>query len=131
MREESEYIYRVDETGEIRCGRFVYPTRRFYCMGCGEDVTDEFFMIHHHLWDTYINTRGWICVPCVERRMDRRLTRDDFIMCPINVTTFRKTERLLDRMGGSPLDHEDLLRPNTTPRAGPTAELNRHHSGPT
>jgi hypothetical protein len=112
----SEYIYRLDETGEIRRGVFRYPERRFYCVGCGDDVTDEFFMIHHHLWDEYIRHGGWMCVSCVERRLGRELTRDDFILCPINVTTFRKTDRLLARMGGEPLNHEDLLRTNQPAR---------------
>ena len=109
MSEVSEPIYRRDRDGDVRVGRFHYPERRIHCRDCGGDVTDEFYMIHHHLWDEYVRVGGWICVPCVEDRLGRRLTRDDFILCPINVTTFRKTERLLERMGGEPLNHEDLL----------------------
>ena len=112
MPEQSEVIYRRDENGEIRRGWLTYPSDRRHCMDCGSDVTDEFFMIHHTLWAQYVDRKGWICVPCVEHRMGRISIRDDFILCPINVTTFRKTARLLERMGGEPLAREDLLRPH-------------------
>jgi hypothetical protein len=107
--ERSEYIYRRDSEGEIRRGCFFYPEKPVHCMDCGQDVTNEFFMIHGPLWAQAVKGKiGWICVPCLEHRMGRRLQREDFTLCPANVTTFRKTERLLERMGGEPLD-EDLL----------------------
>ena len=115
MPEDSEFIYRRAEDGEIRRGIFHYPKRRVHCRDCGGDVTDEFYMIHHDLWDQCLKgAGGWICVPCIEDRLGRPLTRDDFILCPINVTTFRKTARLLERMGGHPLPHENLLRPHSS-----------------
>jgi hypothetical protein len=107
---ESEVIYYRSEDGKVHHGIHVYPEHRLLCADCGCDVTDEFYMLHKSLWDEYVHADGWYCVPCVEDRIGRRLERADFKLCPINVITFRKTERLLERMGGEPLNPEDLMR---------------------
>ena len=109
--ERSEYIYRRAEDGLVHRGWLAAPARITRCMDCAQDVSYEFFVIHNDLWEQAVGDHrlGWICVPCLERRLGRQLTREDFKLCPANVTTFRKTQRVLDRMGGRPLDHMDLL----------------------
>jgi hypothetical protein len=57
-------------------------------MDCGETTWGEEYAVHNHLWDSVTvqsNHKGQLHIACLERRLGRRLTRDDFIEgAPIN-----------------------------------------------
>lgn len=77
----------------------------FICRDCLVNTKDlgEYYMVHDHLWDSVMRTgsqkRSLLCVGCLETRLGRELTAEDFTEFPIN-TTMRlpgSSERLLNR----------------------------------
>jgi hypothetical protein len=51
------------------------------CMDCGvdTDAIDESYMVHDDLWRAAVPSEaGMLCVGCFEKRLGRRLKRDDF-----------------------------------------------------
>jgi hypothetical protein len=69
------------------------------CMDCDVDCEDEYYVIRHDLWREAVGRRrGFLCVPCLEARLDRRLDPDDFLPCGANDLDWRKTDRLRERM---------------------------------
>lgn len=81
-------------------GQFGPPSKfaRWACMDCGADTIDEYYVIHHALWKQAVGGAGKLCLTCLETRLDRRLTPDDFLPCGANDLDWRKTPRLLERM---------------------------------
>ena len=63
------------------------------CMDCGKDVyaCDEYFMLNNSLWRK-INPdeSGDLCLHCTERRLQRKLRKDDFVEAPVNEDFFKK-----------------------------------------
>lgn len=58
-------------------------------------------MVHDHLWrQAYKKRRGMLCIGCLETRLGRYLTPDDFTDAPVNQGFFIFSLRLLDRLGG-------------------------------
>ena len=57
-----------------------------FCSDCNKDVLTEvdYYMVHNHLWKKYGNGKGFLCIHCLEMRMNRRLTSKDFIDCLLN-----------------------------------------------
>ncbi|WP_395713526.1 hypothetical protein [Reyranella sp.] len=63
------------------------------CGGCGRALSypRNYFMIHDGLWrhvNGRVDSRGMLCIPCVERRLGRKLYRDDFTDCEVNAGCF-------------------------------------------
>lgn len=76
----------------------------FDCMDCGINTSriEEYYMVLQKLWEwaTGKQSKGILCIGCLEGRIGRRLTQKDFIDCPVNNdNTTRKSERLLSRIG--------------------------------
>ena len=69
------------------------------CFSCGVDTFDlgEDFYVRHELWLAY-GVEGVLCIGCLEIRLGRRLTPDDF---------YRNPET--GRIGGGPTDHDPLF----------------------
>lgn len=59
---------------------------RFSCQDCGLDTMDDnYYMVHDSLWrKAHPKLHGMLCLPCLQRRVGRRLTLDDFTPAPIN-----------------------------------------------
>lgn len=72
----------------------------FLCRDCGVDTNhiDEYYMVDFALWDEHGAGDGMLCIGCLEARIGRRLTPDDFIDAPINRGVFPYSERLVDRL---------------------------------
>lgn len=82
------------------------------CLDCGYDLlprrghkhrASERYMVHNFIWaQTGLDSDGGeLCVSCIERRLGRQLTPDDFINFPINRTKGkRKTKRLAEKITG-------------------------------
>lgn len=71
------------------------------CFSCRTDTyaSGEYYMVRPELWRTY-GVEGMLCIGCLERRVGRRLTPQDFIDAPINSEEFPdKSDRLKDRLG--------------------------------
>ena len=50
---------------------------RFTCEDCG-NPDYEMYMVNDDLWDKYGNDNKTLCLSCLEKRMGRKLTKDDF-----------------------------------------------------
>lgn len=79
------------------------PNDNDYCVDCKVDtlIIGEYYMLHHSVWeDTGLGLYdGMLCIGCVENRIGRQLTSDDFSNFPINTQPiFYRSQRLLSRM---------------------------------
>ena len=57
-----------------------------YCLDCDENTIElgEYYMLKSDVWaETGVSQRRHLCVPCVEKRLGRRLRSDDFIDVPM------------------------------------------------
>lgn len=75
----------------------------FLCQDCGFDTfCSEYYMVKHSIWKL-TGIRGWgkmLCIGCLERRIKRKLVRNDFLLgLPINQDYKNMSSRLLDRLG--------------------------------
>jgi hypothetical protein len=88
------------------------PLSAFVCVDCSTNTheTDEYYMVHDHVWEKEASMDkegGMLCIGCLETRIKRRLTADDFTYAPVNFI-FLRSERLADRLQGkSPLDMKE------------------------
>jgi hypothetical protein len=57
-----------------------------FCKDCGVDTFEinEYYMVTKDLWRQYGVKRGMLCIACLEKRMGRSLTLDDFTDCILN-----------------------------------------------
>ena len=74
------------------------------CMDCRVNTmdTDEYYMLKEEIWLFIVpGDRGMLCVSCVEKRLDRKLTPDDFSECALNEKEYPqpRSDRLKNRMG--------------------------------
>src|SRR5262249_17820365 len=71
------------------------------CGGCGVDAgaIDEYYMVKDDLWKR-AGKRRYLCIGCLEERIGRKLTPDDFTDCPLNheQRIFARSGRLRDRL---------------------------------
>jgi hypothetical protein len=85
------------------------PDPIFLCLDCSVDTAElqEYYMLRREVWRG-INpptlaaprSEGMLCIGCVEARLGRKLTYEDFLWAPINLhAVFNGSERLRDRMG--------------------------------
>lgn len=75
----------------------------FYCVDCSEDTDklDEYYMVHNDLWPIGRNS-GMLCIGCLERRIGRKLTTEDFPFLPINHPSFfNQSDRLKNRLNST------------------------------
>ncbi|MBA4033208.1 MAG: hypothetical protein C0480_01190 [Bradyrhizobium sp.] len=90
------------------------------CIDCGVDTapdddrrrrgarTSEYYMVHNHVWlaagmvkaDPTNLGRDFLCIGCLEVRLGRRLTPDDFPDVPVNKPDRWNSPRLNARLAG-------------------------------
>lgn len=62
------------------------------CVDCKVDTQyiQESYMVHDHLWLSAGMTKdgGRLCVKCLEKRIGRKLRRQDFFLCPLNIEPY-------------------------------------------
>ena len=71
------------------------------CLDCGVDTLAslEYYMVHDKVWPLgKLDGDGLLCIGCLEQRIGRQVTRDDFTAVPINCGPW--SARLTDRLGG-------------------------------
>lgn len=76
---------------------------RFNCLDCGVSTLEngEYYMVTDEVWleEVAAIDSGMLCIGCLEERLGRRLTKDDFILAPINDGwLFDQSPRLQDRL---------------------------------
>ena len=84
------------------------PSRkRFQCKDCAIDTgkAHEHYFVNDALWNAAgMGKVGMLCIGCLELRIGRELTPNDFTACYLNrASTEPKSLRLADRMGLTPL----------------------------
>lgn len=59
---------------------------KFACQDCPTDTSnDNYYMVNNALWkQAHPNEHGMLCLPCLEKRVGRRLALSDFIEAVIN-----------------------------------------------
>ena len=77
---------------------------QFACVDCHvcTGSIDEYYMVHDHVWlaSGMSKRSGMLCLGCLESRLQRRLTPEDFKPgIPINMGIFPRSPRMLDRLG--------------------------------
>jgi len=77
--------------------------RRPLCADCGVDTfaIGEWYMVKDEVWDAAGGLSGYLdcfflCIECLEHRLGRRLTPNDFTDAPVNKSV-GKSRRLCDR----------------------------------
>lgn len=75
----------------------------FFCLDCNVNTLaiDEYYMVQFSLWrEANPSEEGMLCIGCLENRIGRQLTVDDFIEAPVNYfCKFQGTsERLMSRL---------------------------------
>lgn len=64
--------------------------RRWLCIGCGKNTSraKEHYFVHGEVWfnEARASERGMLCIGCLEGRIGRQLTADDF---PRSISTIR------------------------------------------
>ncbi len=77
------------------------------CADCGiYTIGGEYYMVRDDVWERASKQRkfrfDFLCIECLENRLGRTLTYDDFTDCPLNDLDFplrwRRSERLLHRL---------------------------------
>jgi hypothetical protein len=93
-----------------------------HCMDCGvdTDANDEQYMLLDNVWRAANPAEaGMLCIECCERRLGRRLCREDF--AKYLQTAFDDgmpvSARLGDRMWSRPTDLRTLVKIDPQPRA--------------
>jgi len=78
--------------------------RRFLCVDCRMDTgkIGEYYFIHTPLWLSVVGSKtGMLCVGCLEKRLGRKLRRNDFTNAWINDPRYgHKSQRLMSRLAG-------------------------------
>ena len=73
----------------------------FKCKDCGRNTMalKEYYMVKDHVWNQAGGGKGMLCVDCLEKRLGRQLTPEDFIDAIINTNFYQHSPKLLSRMG--------------------------------
>jgi hypothetical protein len=73
---------------------------RYNCLDCKINTRsiNEYYMVHRHVWSVANPKRhGMLCIGCLENRLCRTLTKEDFTDCLVNKRNL--SERLKNRLG--------------------------------
>ncbi|MFD3591672.1 hypothetical protein ACFWU5_03015 [Nocardia sp. NPDC058640] len=75
-------------------------SRLWCCRSCGFDTRDEYYWVEDDIWQQVAAaTDHFLCIGCVENRLGRMLSANDFPDVPMNTRPgWHRTERLKDRL---------------------------------
>ena len=78
------------------------PLVDFSCKDCASDY-DEDYMVQNDFWKAYGGGDGMLCIGCLEKRIGRKLRRQDFTDLPVNeINPETQSLRLQDRLSTEP-----------------------------
>jgi len=77
--------------------------KKWFCLDCQVDTGKiyEHYFIHLETWLSVVGSKeGMLCVECLEKRLKRTLTKEDFPKVTINDPKYAKkmSQRLIDRL---------------------------------
>lgn len=91
--------------------------KEFECVDCEVNThfINEYYMVQFELWNsvTIHQNSGMLCIGCLEDRLGRELTTEDFIEAPINYGCFGWSERMKNRLG-TKFTESPLIQPLRT-----------------
>lgn len=78
------------------------PEPKDYCIDCKVNtyLIGEYYMVYHSVWEES-GLRlfdGMLCISCLEKRIGRQLTSEDFSDFPINKDPMFRSDLLISRM---------------------------------
>jgi hypothetical protein len=91
-------------TATPRAKRIAREKARNRCLDCGSQTTFtrngwEYYMVHDALWlNANPQTDGMLCIGCLEERLGRTPTSEDFTDAPINQPCRNNSKRLAARL---------------------------------
>lgn len=68
------------------------------CLDCHIDTRKEksnFYMVHNHLWKEFGVGDRYLCWDCFEKRLSRKLNKEDFTDAICNLKVNPKVKKLL------------------------------------
>ena len=76
----------------------------FDCVDCGIDTKNEYYMVYDKVWVLsglgFYNNK-MLCLNCLEKRIGRPLTKNDFPDMPINwIDSVKKSKKFIDILRG-------------------------------
>jgi hypothetical protein len=74
---------------------------KFACADCKVNTAkiEEYYMVHDNLWRAAGMNEGMLCIGCLEKCINRKLTMVDFVLCPLNLMNLvNGSKRLRKRM---------------------------------
>ena len=73
--------------------------KNFMCIDCGKDTWDEYYMLYSKVWKK-VNPQmtGKLCILCVEKRLGRKLNKNDFTKVEVNTDDSKRTTILKKRL---------------------------------
>lgn len=74
---------------------------KWLCVDCGSCTKLEHYFLKNDVWfnEAKMGETGMLCITCVERRIGRKLNRNDFTDCHLNdPRRYSKTAVLIDRL---------------------------------
>ena len=78
-----------------------------FCALCEVNTREihEYYMVHADIWQKHGAGYGMLCVGCLEDRMGRRLSAEDFTDAPVNTDPednhWKRSPRLRDRLNNT------------------------------
>ena len=76
----------------------------FDCLDCGVNTADahEYYMVKDNIWlKAHPKDDGMLCIACLETRLGRVLTCNDFTDAPVNnVNGWKQSNLLVARLNG-------------------------------
>lgn len=73
------------------------------CRDCGVDTLPvhvpyraEYYMVHNHIWEAagmFGMDSGYLCIGCLENRLGRMVSREDFTDCRVNDLSYSNNIR--------------------------------------
>ena len=93
----------LTELAEEKHQQHIDTLRGIYnCKDCGIHTgkAEEYYMVTQPIWNEFGVSQGMLCIGCLETRMGRQLTQDDFPDAIINDPSSgrRMSERLINRL---------------------------------
>lgn len=73
--------------------------KRFICKDCGKNTmgsNKDYYMITNELWKKYGVGKGMLCMKCIEKRIGRKLTKIDILVCPLTTIINKYTSKILN-----------------------------------
>ncbi len=79
------------------------PDEDYCCLDCQVDTLfiGEYYMVHAHIWaQTNLGPYdGMLCIDCLETRLQRKLSKNDFTSYPINTSSdYYRSRKLMSRL---------------------------------